>query len=83
MNRAEQFLKDAIRKTGANPDYDQTQKKAHFPSAYEGTRTTSMSLRCEILTTRGKVSFGTRGVKWGAEWGKQPTRRVHDNYVDE
>ncbi|KAL1497816.1 hypothetical protein ABEB36_008711 [Hypothenemus hampei] len=41
------------RKTDANPDYDQTQKKrAHFPPAYEGTRTTSMSLRCAILTTR-------------------------------
>ncbi|KAL1505312.1 hypothetical protein ABEB36_004905 [Hypothenemus hampei] len=55
---AEQLLKDAIshysdlRKTGANPDYDHIQKKAHFPSTYEGTRTTSMSLRCEILTTR-------------------------------
>ncbi|KAL1490568.1 hypothetical protein ABEB36_013238 [Hypothenemus hampei] len=55
---AEQLLKDAIslysdlRKTGANPDYDHIQQKAHFPSAYEGTRTTNMSLRYEILRTR-------------------------------
>ncbi|KAL1490704.1 hypothetical protein ABEB36_013357 [Hypothenemus hampei] len=54
----EQLLKDAIsyysdlRKAGANPDYDHIQHKAHFSSTYEGTRTTNMSSRCEIFSTR-------------------------------
>ncbi|KAL1505419.1 hypothetical protein ABEB36_004991 [Hypothenemus hampei] len=80
----EQLLKNAIshysdlRKTGANPDYDHIQKKAHFPSTYEGTRTTSMSLRCEILTTRAVQGKRLFVCMVASEVGANSQRMVKD-----